>query len=95
MLDAETGSNVLVNQGWAALWLGELLESSRKLELAYRFFKRSEAKWKSSSPIKAQLSCIRSDKVLTELLKTGDFQLPSDAEIERQCKEWLKYGNDL
>jgi tetratricopeptide (TPR) repeat protein len=95
MLDTETGSNVLVNQGWAALWLGELFETSGKLDLAYCFFKRAESKWESSSPINAKLSRTRSDKVFDELAKVTSFKLPSDAEIEERCRKLLERGEDV
>jgi tetratricopeptide (TPR) repeat protein len=95
MLESETGTNVLVNQGWAAFWLGELLESAGKLDLAYCFFKRAESKWKSSSPIKAQLGRTRSEAALVELKKLGKLPFPSDGEVERQCKNWLENGDNL
>jgi tetratricopeptide (TPR) repeat protein len=42
MLETETDSNSLINQGWAAFWLGEILENSGRPELAYAFLKRAE-----------------------------------------------------
>ena len=89
MLESESGSNTLVNQGWAALWLGELLKNSQKFDLAFCFCKRAESRWKSSSPIKAQLARNQIDEIASELLKLGKVPSWAEADIDRSCREWL------
>jgi hypothetical protein len=92
MLETESDSNSLVNQGWAALWLGEMLEASENHDLAYAFFERAEKKWTSSSPIKAQIARTKIEALLSQRCDISLMGV-TENERERRCKHWLELGD--
>jgi len=77
---------LLLNQGYAGLWLGELLEKRQESRTAYVCYMRAANKWKLVSPPRAE-------KALTaaQLLSDKDKQLCDlkDWEIERIYTDWL------
>ena len=90
MLEMETDSNSLVNQGWAALWLAEILESTEELILAYAFLKRAENKWTASSPIKADIARTKIKTLLSQCVDTSNLEGLAYRELERRCVRWLQ-----
>ena len=95
MLETETDSNSLLNQGWAAFWLGDILEGSGRPDLAYAFLKRAQRKWTTSSPIKAELARSRIDALLSKQADIGKFTVLTENELERKCKHWLELEENM
>ena len=91
LIEREDTSDVPMNRGYAARWIGELLTEMGEWDAAYIAFRRSVANWKLVSPIRAS-----EVEVLLKLSldKLTDASLAScgDWEAEELFLQWLKYG---
>ena len=89
ILEGSQRSNLLMHSGWAAFWIGEVLEADGKFEIAYIAFRRASAKWKTVSPPRVRLANEAADRAREKL--SPDIALPADDwECERSFVEWLK-----
>lgn len=86
LLEKGTDQLMLLNQGWAAEWLGELFERS-KPDLAYICFRRSELKWRTISPFRAERVAQSALRVAGALRE--DPTNLQDWEIDRRFLDWL------
>lgn len=81
-----TDETVLLNQGWAALWLGEVFEQRQENEFAYICYGRAVTKWKLVSPPrveKAAEAAARISKTMSKPVELPDWQ------IDRKYVDWL------
>lgn len=89
LLDEPASSSTLMNIGWAAFWIGELLEVDRQFESAYAAFRRATAKWKTVSPSRSRLAAEAADRVREKL--PSDTILPTnDWECDQAFSNWLE-----
>jgi hypothetical protein len=82
------GKDVWINIGWASFWLGEVLEKSGDVPMAYICFRRAATKWRSVSPFRAEEAehaASRLSSRVDELLSTAE-----DWYIERQFLNWVE-----
>jgi len=88
LLETERGGELLQNQGWAALWIGEVLENQETFENAWIAYKRAENKWKRTSPPRSEAAAESAKRMA---IKLGD-KVPQydEAEIDRKFLTWLK-----
>lgn len=89
LLDEPTTSNTLMNIGWAALWIGEVLEKNRQFEPAYAAFRRAAAKWRTVSPSRSRSAADAAERVRKKL--PSDMILPTnDWECDQAFAHWLE-----
>lgn len=79
LLETAGDGQVLMNLGWAALWIGEILEAKGRWEKAYIAYRRAAAKWKVSSPHRSRQASDAADRVrekvpLNVVLPTEDWE---------------------
>jgi tetratricopeptide (TPR) repeat protein len=84
LLEKERHQIVLVNRGWAALWLGELFEKQEDYKITSICYKMAIIKWKSVSPQRAE----KAEDALNRISKKYNNEL-KDWEIERAYTDWL------
>jgi len=88
LLEDEHGVELLQNQGWAAFWIGEVLEVLGRPDLAWICYKRAEFKWKDVSPPKADQASAAADLIVS---KVGEPTIgQNEREIDRKYLDWLK-----
>ena len=89
LLEAHEASNSLMNRGWAAHWLGELLQTQGAFDKAYLAFRSAFAKWKVVSPGRASRAQIDSESLANKL---ADKSLAAcgDWECEEMYRNWLR-----
>ncbi|HMG04513.1 MAG TPA: NB-ARC domain-containing protein, partial [Chthoniobacterales bacterium] len=89
LLDDEISSNTLMNNGWAAFWIGEILEAKNQFEPAFAAFRRAAAKWKTVSPARSREATQAAERVREEL--PSDVILPTtDWECDQAFVSWVQ-----
>jgi hypothetical protein len=81
-------SNVLLNLGFAALWIGEILEAKNDYGSAYVAFRRAFSKWKLVSPPRARTAMEGADRV-REMIPLSIAVPISDWECDKAFLDWL------
>jgi tetratricopeptide (TPR) repeat protein len=90
LIEKSNDEAIILNQGWAAMWLGELFEKRQEIELAFVCFSRAANKWKLISPFrseKAAEAALRISRVMLNPMESQDWQ------IDRNYLDWLKRVN--
>ena len=87
LLERARDENVLVNQGWAAFWLGELLQQDGKPDIAYLCFRRTAAKLSQISPPRSETAQKAADRI--SALASNDLKGVEDWQIERKYLDWM------
>ncbi len=88
LLESSSDGNTLMNQGWAAFWIGEILERQEQFELAILAFRRASVKWRSVAPP----LCDSAQDAILRLQRTRNasaHHVPTDAEVDRIFLRWL------
>jgi tetratricopeptide (TPR) repeat protein len=82
----------VMNQGYARLWIGEVLLSRNQRELGTIFLDAARKKWEEIAPLRAK----RLEEILRQIRPVEDPLAPGgDArESEAVCLEWIR-GRDL
>jgi tetratricopeptide (TPR) repeat protein len=82
-------SNILLNRGWAAMWIGEVQVKKLEFDQAYISFRSAAGKWKVVSPERAKAALSNAGAILEKL---GDTSLVScgDWECDEMYHNWLK-----
>jgi len=89
LLTEATGSTALMNVGWAAFWLGEVLEIDGQLDASYAAFRRAAAKWRTLSPSRSRAATQAADRVREKM--TSEVMLPTtDWECDQAFLAWIK-----
>ncbi|EDY22345.1 hypothetical protein CfE428DRAFT_0470 [Chthoniobacter flavus Ellin428] len=88
-LEEQSNSMSLMNEGWAAFWIGEVLEKRGDLEVAYAAFRRAAAKWKPVSPSRHREAAHAADRV-REMLPLEVVAPADDWECKRIFLEWVR-----
>lgn len=87
----EKGSSALeiLNQGYAALWIGEILEKKDDDVNAIIFYRQAEMIWSERAPIKVYEP---RDRLANILNRNQNIQVPniSQTGINRVCKKWIE-----
>lgn len=89
ILERTNDSNTLMNIGWAALWIGQVLEAKGNFEMAYVAFRRAASKWKLVSPIRAT-EAIEGGERVREKLPSRVVVPAGDWECDRAYLDWLR-----
>lgn len=89
LLESEESSNTLLNRGWAAHWLGELLQAKGAIDEAYLAFRSAFAKWKIVSPERAKRALTDSESIV-EKLSDSSLANCGDWECEEMYRNWLR-----
>jgi tetratricopeptide (TPR) repeat protein len=89
LLESSEASNTLLNRGWAALWVGEILRTNGAFDKAYLAFRSAFAKWKVVSPGRASRAQIDSES-LVEKLADNSLATCGDWECEEMYRNWLR-----
>jgi len=84
-LEQANSELVLLNQGWAALWIGELFERKKNWQLAYVCYRRAANKWRLVSPPRAEKALQAAAKV-AQHASVESFE---DWQVEREFFDWL------
>jgi tetratricopeptide (TPR) repeat protein len=87
-LENTNDSNVLLNLGYAAFWIGEILEAKQEYEAAYIAFRRAVSKWKIPSPPRARNATDAANRVREKVPPTTVVPM-DDWECDRAFLEWL------
>jgi tetratricopeptide (TPR) repeat protein len=88
ILENASDSNVLINLGWAASWIGQVLEKQQRFEAAYVAFRRAAMKWKIPSPPRAKKAMEDAIRMRSKL--PGNANIPADDwECNRSYLDWL------
>jgi len=89
LLESDEDSNTLLNRGWAAHWLGEVLRAKGIRDKAYLAFRSAFAKWKVVSPERSRGALVDSDALVENL---ADISLTAcgDWECEEMYRNWLR-----
>jgi len=82
-------SNILLNRGYAAMWLGEVHSKMNEADLAYIAFRSASGKWKVVSPARSKAALQRADMAV-ENLKDAALAGRGDWECDEMYKNWLK-----
>jgi tetratricopeptide (TPR) repeat protein len=89
----ETGAVLehAMNNGWAAQWIGEILERTQKLPAAYVAYRHAASKWKHLSPARSREAREAAGRI-RENLPSKVVPPTNDWECEKAYIEWLKKG---
>jgi len=82
-----TGSLDILNRGYAALWIGEVLQQLGQLDTAYCFYRLCVHIWSRRAPLRVQEAEQRLSEVAS--LVTETRRSMSDSEAEEYCNRWL------
>jgi tetratricopeptide (TPR) repeat protein len=82
-------NHILLNRGWAAMWIGEVQIKKKDFDQAYIAFRSAAGKWKTVSPERAKLALRNADSIVENL---GDPSLVNcgDWECEEMYRNWLR-----
>jgi tetratricopeptide (TPR) repeat protein len=89
LLERSHGTNALLNQGWAAHWLGEVLTNKGLIDESYLSFRCAAVKWMLVSPTRCQ-AALRDAASLVEKLKDNSLPFCSNSECEAMYRNWLR-----
>lgn len=78
-----------MNNGWAAYWIGEILEKTQKLPEAYVAYRTAAAKWKHVSPTRSRMARDSAGSI-REILPNTVMPPADDWECERAYRDWLQ-----
>ena len=87
-LEKATNEDLLLNQGWAALWIGAILERKSLYSDAYVCYKRAYNKWKDVSPVRAEEALDAANRMATAT-NVSSLQCQEDWKIERKYLDWI------
>jgi tetratricopeptide (TPR) repeat protein len=87
-LEKTNDSDILLNLGYAAFWIGEILEVKQEHETAFIAFRRAIAKWKIPSPPRARNATEAANRVREKIPLTTVVPM-NDWECDRAFLEWL------
>ena len=87
-LENTNDSNVLMNLGYAAFWIGEIMEAKQEYESAYIAFRRAVSKWKIPSPPRARNATEAANRVREKIPLTTVVPI-NDWECDRAFLEWV------
>jgi len=90
MLERDARSVSIKNRGYAALWVGELLEEADQIREASLFYRRSLDVWGRRAPILARTPA----EALERLKDAAQWAINlTEQEAERRCHSWLLTGD--
>jgi tetratricopeptide (TPR) repeat protein len=82
-------SNILLNRGYAAMWLGEVHSKMNQPSLAYIAFRSASGKWKVVSPARSKSALEKADMIV-EQLNDSTLVGRGDWECDEMYRGWLK-----
>jgi tetratricopeptide (TPR) repeat protein len=82
-------SNILLNRGYAAMWLGEVLTKMNEPSLAYIAFRSASGRWKVVSPTRSKEALQKAD-LTVERLSDPTLVGRGDWECDEMYLDWLK-----
>lgn len=87
ILERRDNDEVWINLGWAAMWLGELLEKQEDYSSAFVCFRRAMHKWSRVSPKRAETATRAADRLVARV--EDSLRQADDMRIDRRYLEWL------
>lgn len=94
LLEKQPDSVDIMNQGYAALWIDEVLEQKGEYKSAYIAYRKSEILWSKRAPLRVQTPRAKAERVSECVDDKAVFGL-TDTGIERIYKEFLENNKEL
>lgn len=88
ILQRSSTSIDILNRGYAALWIGEALESLNDLDPAYRFYRYAVHIWSRRAPLRVGEAIGRLNSLSSRIKK--ESILVSDNDAEKYCRRWIE-----
>ena len=82
-------SNILLNRGYAAMWLGEVHSKLDEPDSAYIAFRSASGKWKAVSPARSK-EALQKANMIVEHLNDTTLVGRGDWECDEMYQKWLK-----
>jgi tetratricopeptide (TPR) repeat protein len=89
MLESEGAHHILMNRGWAAQWLGQVLEKKAEFGAAYVAFRRAAATWSTASPQRSR-EAVESAKKIADQVGDDTLLSSGDWECGEMYRSWLR-----
>ncbi len=86
----EKHTAIILNQGYACLWIAEILEEKKDFRPAVYFFRNAVSKWSIASPIRSQNVVDKLDKLISSHADLKVLLEVEEQKVERFCREWVK-----
>ena len=93
LLERQTNTTSIMNQGYAALWIGEVLEQKKEYKLAYLAYRKSEIIWSKRAPLRVNVPQNKAIRLKGSVDDKTVLGL-TDAGIERMYKEFIENQKD-
>lgn len=88
ILDKQIDATSILNQGFAALWIGTASEQLGDFQAAYIFYRKAAYIWSKRAPLRLTELTLSLDRIspgVDERLRSQ-----TDSEIDGLCVRWLK-----
>jgi len=82
-------SSTPMNYGWAAFWIGQILEKQGLLEMSYTAFRQAALTWKTPSPPRSR-EAAGAAATIRERLQNSSTLPADDWECQKAFGDWLK-----
>ena len=89
LLEKKEDEVSIMNRGYAALWIGEVLENQDDYNSAYMFYRRAELIWAQRAPVKVKEPQDRIQK-LSDRVNDLSFFKVTESGINRAFKLWIE-----
>jgi tetratricopeptide (TPR) repeat protein len=86
LVEKESTSEHILNQGYIRLWIAELFVARAQLRLAHVFSRAAFLKWEHVYPAKASTAAQLADQMGKRLSQRDQF---ADIKFERICLDWI------
>ena len=94
LLQNSSDSSGIMNQGYAALWIGEVLEELGDYNSAYNFYSQAIIIWEKRAPIRVSIPREKRERV--SHLVDSNCVFSTNDEVEFFCRDWLsKYRQSV
>jgi tetratricopeptide (TPR) repeat protein/predicted MPP superfamily phosphohydrolase len=92
LLQKSSSANDVLNRGYAALWIGEVLESVSDFKSAFCFYRLATSVWTKRSPLLV-------GKPMEKLQHIHDrvdenWSLMSNSAVDKYCRKWITEHSD-
>jgi tetratricopeptide (TPR) repeat protein len=88
LLQGQHSSTEVLNRGYAALWIGELLESKRDFSNAYLFYKQAANIWYKRAPLRAEGPVAKMNNIAH--LTDRKWDSMGETSIDKYCSLWIE-----
>jgi tetratricopeptide (TPR) repeat protein len=94
LLEGGVSATDLINRGYAALWIAEVLDSMERWSEAFCFYQWSAATWKKRAPWRAHEPAGKAQAVFHRAVPL-DRRAAAEETVGDYCREWLaQYKSD-